>query len=486
MSQVEEILRPVTDAERGVQDNLTPNHAGPPGPADTPLAEHVELAVRPTTIEQTGLSINVLADLTVKHLFNGGVLTISELAARTALSGPIIEAVLNFLRKEARIEVLGSDKKVSSGESPAANLRYALTDRGQRSAHDALARSGYIGAAPVPLEKYIEVTNAQSVHQYKITRDSVDNAFADVIIRQELLDQLGPALTSGRAIFIYGPAGTGKTYITQKLAKLFPDTTLVPHAISIGEYIIEIFDPAIHRPADRGGRGPSLMLERGHDPRFVCCNRPVVIVGGELTADMLEIRYDASTRRYQAPLQLKANNGLFMIDDMGRQRVAPETVFNRWIVPLEEKKDYLSLGSGKHFSVPFDTVMMFSTNMHPLDLADEAFLRRIGYKIEFPYPDVDEFQEIWNQYCNDNDIRCEPDVFDFVVSDLYERDQHPMLPCHPRDLLSIGVDRATYCGLPRLIGKEHIDWAWKNYFVSMRHENYSRRSLSGHGDENNV
>ena len=165
MSQVEEILRPVTDAESGVPDNLTPNHAGPSGPADTPLVDHVELTVRPTTIEQTGLSVNVLADLTVKHLFNGGVLTISELAERTALSGPIIEAVLNFLRKEARIEILGSEKKVSSGESPAANLRYALTDRGQRSAHDALARSGYIGPAPVPLEKYIEITNAQSVQQ---------------------------------------------------------------------------------------------------------------------------------------------------------------------------------------------------------------------------------------------------------------------------------------------------------------------------------
>ena len=485
MSQVEEILRPVTDAKRGAQDNPTPNHAGAPGSAAAPLVDQVELAVRPTTIEQTGLSVNALADLTVKHLFTGGVLTISELAARTALSGPIVEAVLNFLRKEACIEVLGSAKSVSSGESPAANLRYTLTDRGQRSAQDAMSRSGYIGSAPVTLEQYIEVTNAQSVHQYKITRDSVDNAFADVIIRQELLDQLGPALTSGRAIFIYGPAGTGKTYITQKLAKLFPDTTLVPHAIAIGEYVIEIFDPAIHRPADRGGCGPSLMLERGHDPRFVRCNRPVVIVGGELTADMLEIRYDASTRRYQAPLQLKANNGLFMIDDMGRQRVAPETVFNRWIVPLEEKKDYLTLGSGRHFSVPFDTVMLFSTNMHPLDLADEAFLRRIGYKIEFPYPELGEFQEIWGQYCNDNDIRCEPDVFDFVVSDLYGRHQHPMLPCHPRDLLSIGVDRATYLGQQRLISKEHIDWAWKNYFVSMRHENYSRRTSSGHGDENN-
>ena len=486
MSRFKEVYRPEQDAENSVHDDVAPKRAESPCLVDAASLGHVALAPRPTTIEQTGLSMDLLADLIVKHLFNGGILTIAELTGRMALSGPIIESILNFLRKEARIEVLGSDKQVSSDESSASILRYALTDRGQRSAHDALARSGYIGPAPVPLAKYIEVTNAQSVHQYKITREAVDSAFEKVIIRQELLDQLGPALTSGRAIFIYGPAGTGKTYITQKLARLFPDTTLVPHAIAIGEYIIEIFDPAIHRPADRGEGGPSLFLERGHDPRFICCNRPVVIVGGELSADMLEIRYDESTRRYQAPLQLKANNGLFMIDDMGRQRVAPETVFNRWIVPLEERKDYLSLGSGRHFSVPFDTVMLFSTNMHPLDLADEAFLRRIGYKIEFPYPDVDEFEEIWNQYCEQNDIHCESDVFGFIVNELYRQHPHPMLPCHPRDLLSIGVDRASYCGQQRLIGKEHIHWAWNNYFVSLRRENYSRRTVSGHGGNDNV
>jgi len=450
------------------------------------LARLEALAPRPITIEETGLSENFLSDLVAKHMFNGGVLTISELAERTALSGPIVESVLNFMRKESRIEILGTEKKGVHTDSPGTNLRYALTQRGHASAIDALARAGYVGPAPVPLDKYVEVTNAQSIHKFKIDRATIAEAFSEVIIREELLDQLGPALTSGRAIFVYGPAGTGKTYITQKLAKLFPDLTLVPHAIAIGEYVIEIFDPVIHRPAALKVPEPALMLERGYDPRFACCHRPVVIVGGELSAEMLEILYDRSTHRYQAPLQLKANNGLFMIDDMGRQRVAPETVFNRWIVPLEEKKDYLSLGSGRHFSVPFDTVMLFSTNMHPLDLADEAFLRRIGYKIEFPYPRVHEFQAIWNQFCEQNDIRCEPDVFTFLIDDLYAQGNHPMLPCHPRDLLSIAADRVTYHGEDRLISKVHLDWAWKNYFVSMNLGNYSRRTTSDHGGVENV
>jgi hypothetical protein len=457
-----------------------------PNLEDVTLMRLEKLAPRPITIAESGLGENFLADLLAKHMFNGGVLTISELADRTALSGPIIEAVLNFMRKESRIEILGTDKTSSQSDGPAASLRYTLTQRGHASALDAMTRSGYIGPAPVPLDKYIEVTNAQSIHNYQINRATVVEAFSETIIRDELLDQLGPALTSGRAIFVYGPAGTGKTYITQKLSKLFPDFTLVPHAIAIGEYVIEVFDPVIHRIAALKTAKPALMLERGYDPRFACCNRPVVIVGGELTADMLEIRYDASTRRYQAPLQLKANNGLFMIDDMGRQRVAPETVFNRWIVPLDEMKDYLSLGSGQHFSVPFDTVMLFSTNMHPLDLADEAFLRRIGYKIEFPYPRVHEFEAIWNQFCEQNDIRCEPDVFSFLIDNLYEQHQHPMLPCHPRDLLGIAVDRATYHGEERLVSKDHIDWAWKNYFVSMNLGNYSRRTASDHGGGENV
>jgi hypothetical protein len=442
------------------------------------LARLEKLAPRPIRLEDTGLSDTFLADLIAKHLLEGGVLSLSDLSNRVALAGPILESVLFFMRQEAKIEVRGPANKQSQ-----TNLRYALTDRGREAALDAMLRSGYVGPAPVPLEKYIEVTKAQTVHGRTVSRDAMQKAFAGVILREELLDQLGPSLNSGRAIFIYGHAGTGKTYITQKLVNLFPDTTLIPYAIAVNEVVIEVFDPILHRKVNLRTPDPNLMLESGYDPRFACCRRPVVISGGELTADMLEVHYNAATKQYEAPLQLKANNGVFIIDDMGRQRVAPETVFNRWIVPLEEKKDYLSLGAGRHFSIPFDTVLIFSTNLHPLDLADEAFLRRIGYKIEFPYLQPDEYGLIWDQFCEQNDITCEPDVLDFALGTLYPKHQKPLLPCHPRDLLSIAVDRAAYRGESRRVAKEHLEWAWKNYFVAMNPGHVARQTPSLDGGQ---
>jgi hypothetical protein len=195
---------------------------------------------------------------------------------------------------------------------------------------------------------------------------------------------------------------------------------------------------------------------------------------------MLEVHFDPARRQYTAPLQMKANNGVFIIDDMGRQRAAPEEIFNRWIVPLEERRDFLSLGAGRHFSVPFDVVLIFSTNLHPLDLADEAFLRRIGYKIEFPHPQPDEYGLIWNQYCAANDISCEDGLLDFVLTELYTRDSRPLLPCHPRDLLSIAKDRAAYQQGHAKLTRAHLEWAWNNYFVAMNPADVDRKHSMKH------
>jgi predicted ATPase with chaperone activity len=444
--------------------------------ASVPSARLEKLAPRPVRIEDTGLSETFLVDLIAKHLLEGGVLSLAELVERLCLAGPILEKVLFFMRQEARIEVRGPANAQSQ-----TNLRYALTDRGRSGAQDAMLRSGYVGPAPVPLDVYQRIAKAQTVHGRAVSRADMERAFNGVILRQELLEQLGPSMNSGRAVFIYGPAGTGKNYITQKLVNLFPDHTLVPYAIAVNESVIEVFDPMLHRRADLELPNPNLMFSTGPDPRFVCCHRPVLISGGELTADMLEVHYDPATRQYTAPLQLKANNGVFIIDDMGRQRVAPETVFNRWIVPLEEKRDYLSLGAGRHFSVPFDVVLIFSTNLHPLDLADEAFLRRIGYKIEFPHLRPEEYTKVWNQYCAQNDVSCAHGVLDFVFAELYGKDPRPLLPCHPRDLLSIAVDRAAYQGDGRQVTSEHLAWAWNSYFVSMNPGDVARQNPSTDG-----
>jgi hypothetical protein len=429
---------------------------------DQAITEHLSrLAPRPHSLEETGLSQTFIADLVAKHLLVGGVLAMSQLVQRLALSGKLLESVLHFLRQESRIEVAAP---VENG----AGLRYRLTDRGRSSALDAMMRGGYVGPAPVPLHDYARVVRAQTVHDRGITKMEMQTAFEGVVLKESLLDQLGPSLNSGRAIFVYGPAGTGKTFVAQRLKRLFREQTLIPHAIAVNETVIEVFDPIVHRAIAQKTDPADLMRGTDHDPRWVCCERPVVIVGGELTIDMLEIQYDASTRQYRPPLQLKANNGMFVIDDMGRQKVPPDAIFNRWIVPMEEKKDYLSLGAGRHFTVPFDVVLIFSTNMHPLDLADEAFLRRIGYKIEFGWLTRDQYRLIWQDVCRQYGVVFDPEVLEFVLMDLHEKESVGLLPCHPRDLLGMAVDLATYLGEPKRLTKAQLHWAWKNYFVSMK------------------
>jgi len=440
---------------------------------DLGQARVAKLAPRPANLTDTGLSETFVADLISKHILDRGTLTIGELSAAVALSGSIIERVLNFLRSEARVEVRPT-------RDAARSLSFALTDRGRAAALDAMMRSGYVGAAPVPLKRYAQIVRAQTVHSRTVTQNEMYAAFHDVALDRELLDRLGPSLNSGRAIFLYGAAGTGKTYISQKLVRLFRDLTLIPHAISVDDTVIQVFDPMLHKAVSPDSVETMPKLDRGHDPRFLICERPCAVTGGELTAEMLEVRYDPAARLYEAPLQLKANNGIFIIDDMGRQRIQPQTLFNRWIVPLEEKKDYLDLGSGKHFSVPFDVVLVMSTNIHPLELADEAFLRRIGYKIEFSHLSVERYTEIWNDNCRAFQVVCEPRVLDYVLQELHGHDGIPLLPCHPRDLLGMAVDYAMYANGSSEITEEHMRWAWNNYFVPLAdyREPAGRRSIS--------
>lgn len=419
------------------------------------------LAPRPKTVEETGLSLHFLAELFVKHIHDGGLLTLKQLMQKVALSGPVIETVISFLRKEVLIEV-------HSRGFEHRELYYGLTQRGRDYAFDAFSKSGYVGPTPVPIELYREVVAAQSVHQYTVTRERFFRAFSQITLRPEVKEQLGPALNSGRAIFIYGPAGTGKTYITQKMLSLFDDNCLVPYALEIDGYVLSMFDPLIHRPVEELKSTPNLKLNDDYDARFVLCNRPVVLTGGELGMDMLEVNFNAVVKEYQAPLQLKANNGLFIIDDMGRQRATPMEIFNRWIVPLEEHRDYLTLSAGKHFQTPFDQVVVFSSNINPLELADEAFLRRIGYKIYFGYLDAHQYEQIWKQVCIEKSIPFDAELLHYVIYQLHGRHQVALRPCHPRDLLGMALDRRSFLGNEEPLSPEHLDWAWDNYFVSVR------------------
>jgi hypothetical protein len=351
----------------------------------------------------------------------------------------VIEQLIEFLRKEVLVEVhsRGEDRR---------ELSYGLTQRGRDQALDAFAKSGYVGPAPVPLTVYCDLVQAQSIHGLTATREKVAEIFAEVVLRDSLREQLGPAMNSGRAIFIYGPAGTGKTYITRKLTGLFSDSCLIPYAIAVNEQVVALFDPLLHRPVEEAIQSPSLLFEQGYDPRFVRCRRPVVVTGGELGMDMLEVYFNPVTREYQAPLQLKANNGIFIIDDMGRQRAEPMQIFNRWIVPMEEKRDFLSLGAGKHF------------------------LRRIGYKIHFGYLDADEYGRIWRQVCDENRIPFDPALLRYVLEELHDRHRMPLRPCHPRDLLGMALDRARFQNDDVQLTTGHLDWAWSSYFVQINTE----------------
>jgi hypothetical protein len=417
------------------------------------------LAPRPQELAATGLDERLLAELTAKHLHSAGTLTLAQLSERLGLPGPIVEKVLSFMRREAKIEV----KPRLEGH---ASLPYALTDRGRSSALDALLRSGYVGPAPVLLADYTKLVQAQSVHARKTDRESLRKAFEGLFMPESAADQFGISVNSGRPVFVYGPPGTGKTYVTQRLARLFRDVVLIPHAIAIDETIVPVFDPLLHK-AIHANRGQSIMLEQGHDARFVACERPVLITGGELTVDLLDVRYDASTRQFQAPLQLKANNGMFVIDDLGRQKASPDQVLNRWIVPMSERRDYHSLGSGRHFVTPFDVVLVFSSNLHPLELTDEAFLRRIGHKIYCGYISREGYEQIWESVCDELDLAFDAELVRFVLDELHARRGMPLLPCHPRDLIGIALDKAAYLGKPNLLTPELLTWAWDIYFVSI-------------------
>jgi len=412
---------------------------------------------RPTTLEATGLSLTFLAELLGKHLSTSGVLTTGQLIERLALAGPVIDQILQFMRAEGRVEV--RSRLGQEGE-----LRYGLTDLGRKEATEALLRGGYVGPTPVPLEEYVALVEKQSVHGDVITRARVLETFHGFVIDEDLRDRLGPALNSRRAMFLYGHAGTGKTYTARRMARALKGLVLVPHAISVNESVIEIFDPLCHHPAELPGTPAPTRLEEGFDPRYIACERPIVLTGGELAADMLEVQCDVATRTYSAPIQMKANNGFLLIDDLGRQRVPPAVLFNRWIVPLDTGHDSLTTGKGHHFTVPFDLVLVFSTNLRPQDIADEAFLRRLGYKIEFKPIPAPLYTLIWKDVCAERQVAFDPKLVEFVIRELHGKTTIPMLPCHPRDLLGMALDRIAYMGAGAL-DENAVRWAWESYFL---------------------
>ena len=416
--------------------------------------------VAPLTLAEAGLSLDLVLQLALKTLYLSGDLIGTELARRLGLRFPVIEPALDELRSARHIEVAsGSMLGPSSYE-------YRILDAGRARAMLFLQQNQYVGVAPVPLAQYAAYLRA---HQQAVprtaTRDRVREACRHLVLSDRVIDSLGPAVNAGHSLFVYGPPGNGKTVIAQSIRNLLDGDVAIPHAIAVEGQIIRIFDPVVHEPL--AIEEPESLIAAGptEDRRWVRCRRPLVTVGGELTLDALELSYLPVSGFYRAPLQALANGGVLVIDDFGRQRVGPRDLLNRWIVPLESRVDYLTLQTGQKFELPFVTLVAFATNIRPRDLVDEAFLRRIRYKVFAESPSAEDFARIWSAACGERGVPFERALVDRVLAECYRPRRIPLRGCHPRDLIDQALSLAEYRGEATRLTFTLVAAACDSYFV---------------------
>ena len=427
-------------------------------PARPPLA----MPSAPLTMEESGLNLDLLIQLSLKTLYFSGELSGADVGKRLGLNFSVIEEALDALKVQRHIEISGGSMVGR------ASYRYRITDAGRTRAALFLESNHYVGIAPVPFDQYKQYMGRfQAAAPRLATRERVKDAFSHLVISQRVLDQLGPAINSGHSMFVYGPPGNGKTVISQAIRKLLHGHIAVPHAIEVEGSIIRIFDPVNHEPIEDTPGDEPQGLERGSqdDSRWVRCRRPLVMVGGELTLDALELSYSPTAGFYRAPVQAVANGGVLVIDDFGRQHCSPRDLLNRWIVPLESRVDYLTLQSGQKFELPFVVLVVFATNIKPAELVDEAFLRRIHYKVFAESPTEPEFSRIFENYCKDKALPFDPRMVDYLFEHIYHPRRLALRGCHPRDLIDHALSLAEYRGEPRRVTEDLLDAACATYFI---------------------
>jgi hypothetical protein len=412
----------------------------------------------PRTIEEIGLSADQIAQLLLKHLYTGEASGMT-LADRMRLPYGLLEPLIESARAERLVEVRGA-----AGTGTAA-YRYAVTDLGRDRARQYLDANRYVGAAPVSLASYVATMRELAAARGYIDRERLAGGFAHLIVPNDVLEQLGPAVNANKAIFLYGPPGNGKSVIAEGMGRSIGGDMYVPHAIDVDGQTITVFDPINHQPLDEPSEG-SVIAVAPRDRRWVRIHRPVVTVGGELTLDMLDLAFNPISKFHEAPVQLKANGGVFLVDDFGRQRMRPEELLNRWIVPLENRIDYLTLHTGKKFQVPFDVLIVFATNLDPASLADEAFLRRIPYKIPIHDPSVEQFTRIFELNCRRRHLRFHQVMVAYLLRRHFTPVGRPLRSCHPRDLLDQVTALCRYQGREPVITRELMDAACEAYFVN--------------------
>ncbi|GAB4521388.1 MAG: ATPase AAA [Anaerolineales bacterium] len=434
---------------------------------------------RPYKLADTGLSRTMIYDIILRAVYNRGRPTGGEIATDLGLSYQVVGPILHEMREKDLLDVVGQK---GIGEL---SYEYILKlPRGPQAAEDALKKTEYNGPAPVPFEIYLRAVEAQTIKHMVVTRRNIRIAFQDLIITDAVLNEIGPAINSADSIFLFGAPGNGKTSIAECITRLMGDDIYIPYAIEADGQIVRLFDPIVHavstdskRPQPEGSAFSFAetfdeSAEPEYDTRWVRIKRPTIVVGGELTMSMLDLSYNEYGKFYEAPLQMKANNGIFMIDDFGRQQVRAIDLLNRWIVPLEKKYDFLSTVTGTKLQVPFDVLLIFSTNLDPNQLADEAFLRRIKYKIEIRDPNERQWRQIWELVCKAKNVALDHEGLDYMLSKWYRPFNRPLRMTHPRDILNQMISIARYNMESVTFSPDLIDAACDSYFVSLEERSF--------------
>ncbi len=421
----------------------------------TILSDESFRPAEPASLSETGLPSSLIESLICKRLQVVGKRSGRQLSEELCLPFQVIENIFQNMRTR---QIL-----VHQGSAPLNDYYYVLTESGRERASQEMASCTYCGPAPVPLMDYVLSTEAQTIRAECPKEKQLYEAFSDISVDDKLFERLGPAVNSGAGLFLYGEPGNGKSTLAKKITQCFGQLIWIPHAIYEDGQIIKLYDAAFHEESNESKQ--SILKESAYDRRWLKIRRPTVVVGGELTMDALEIRHDERSNISEAPLQMKSNCGCLLIDDFGRQRIEPTELLNRWIVPLESRVDFLTLASGKKIQVPFEQLIIFSTNLEPEDLVDEAFLRHIPYKIEIGDPSEKEFYQLFQIYCDLFQCEFRQPVVEHVVETHYKAADRSMRRCHPRDLLGQIRNYCVYKDLPFELKKEYFDQAVESYFT---------------------
>ncbi|WP_439111222.1 ATPase [Lentibacter sp.] len=419
----------------------------------------------PKTLDDMQLPLVMMRDIALKTMFRKNITEVSELARAICLPRQVTQELIDLARENKLVEATGTLNANSGGE-----MGYQLTDGGKSRTLDALSQSEYFGAMPVPLAVYREQVKRQSIRNIQVTREQLTGAMGHLILPPELLDHLGPAVSAGRSILMYGPPGNGKSSISNGIRDAMGEKVYVPRAIEYAGQVITVYDPIVHTAVADEAEDPTALRRRvTFDTRYVKCDRPTVITGGELSLDMLDLVYNPTARTYQAPLQLKSTGGIFIVDDLGRQKEPPQSLINRWIVPLEESKDILALQSGEKFEVPFDTLVIFSTNFHPNKIFDQAALRRIFFKIKIDGPDQENFLKIFAMVARAKKMELDEAALVHLLKVKYPTIDNIYANYQPGFLIDQMRAICDFEGIPYKMSPDLIERAWANMFVKEEH-----------------